>query len=38
MRIEAPFKKPLPKPLTSILHVEFPGHIEIDNYRNVVVE
>ena len=38
VRIETRFKKPLPEPLTCILYAEFPGHIEIDNSRNVIVE
>ena len=38
VRIEARFKKPLPEPVTCILYAEFPGHIEIDNSRNVTVE
>jgi hypothetical protein len=38
VRIEARFKKPLPKPVTCILYAEFPGHVEIDNSRNVTVE
>ena len=38
MRIEARFKKSLPEPVTCILYAEFPGHIEIDNSRNVAVE
>jgi hypothetical protein len=38
VRIEARFKKPLPEPVTCILYVEFLGHIEIDNCRNVTVE
>jgi len=33
--IEARFIKPLPEPVTCILYAEFPGHIEIDNSRNV---
>ena len=32
------FKKPLPEPVTCILYAEFPGHVEIDNSRNVTVE
>jgi hypothetical protein len=36
--IEALFKKPLPESVTCILYAEFPGHIEIDNSRNVTVE
>jgi hypothetical protein len=36
--IEARFKKPLPEPVTCILYAEFPGHIKIDNSRNVRVE
>ena len=35
VRIEARFKKPLPEPVTFILYVEFPGHVEIDNSRNL---
>ena len=38
VRIEARFKKPLPEPVTCILYAEFPGHIEIDNSRNLTVE
>jgi hypothetical protein len=38
VRIEALFKKPLPKSVTCILYAELPGHIEIDNSRNVTVE
>ena len=38
VRIEARFKKPLPEPVTCILYAEFPGHVEIDNSRNVTVE
>ena len=38
VRNEARFKKPLPEPVTCILYAEFPGHIEIDNSRNVKVE
>ena len=38
VRIEGRFKKPLPEPVTCILHAEFPGHVEIDNYRNVTVK
>ena len=38
VRIEAQFKKPLPEPVTCILYAEFPGHFEIDNSRNVIVE
>jgi hypothetical protein len=38
LRIEAHFKKPIPQPVTCILYAEFPGHIEIDNSRNVTVE
>jgi hypothetical protein len=38
VRIEALFKKPLPDSVTCILYAEFPGHIEIDNSRNVTVE
>jgi len=38
VRIEARFKKPLPKPVACILYAEFPGHVEIDNARNVTVE
>jgi len=37
-RIQARFKIPLPEPVTYILNDEFPGHIEIDNSRNVTVE
>ena len=37
-RIVARFKKPLPEPFTCILYFEFPGHVEIDNSRNVTVE
>ena len=35
---EAQLKKPLPEFVTCILYAEFPGHVEIDNYRNVTVE
>ena len=35
---EARFKKPLPEPVTGILYADFPGHVEIDNSRNVTVE
>jgi hypothetical protein len=35
---EALFKKRLPKPVICILFAEFPGHIEVDNSRNVTVE
>jgi hypothetical protein len=38
VRIEERFKKTLPEPVTSILRAEFPGHVEIDNSRNVTVE
>jgi hypothetical protein len=38
VRIEARFKKPLPETVTYILYAEFPGHIEIDNSRKVIVE
>jgi len=38
VRIEALFKRPLPEPVTYILYSEFPGHIEIDYFRNVTVE
>ena len=38
LRIEAGFKKPLPKPVTCILYAEFPGQVEIDNYRSVTVK
>jgi len=38
LRIEARLKKPLPEPATYILYAEFPGHVEIDNSRNVTVE
>jgi hypothetical protein len=38
VRIEARFEKPLPEPVTCILYAEFPGHVEIDNSRNVTVE
>ena len=38
VRIEARFKKPLPEPITCILYAEFPGHVEIDNSRNVTLE
>jgi len=38
VRNEAQFKKPLPEPVTCILYAEFPGHIEIDSSRNVIVE
>ena len=38
VRIEARFKKPLPELVTCILYAEFPGHVEIDNSRNVTVE
>ena len=38
VRIEARFKKPLPETVTCILYAEFPGHVEIDNSRNVTVE
>jgi len=38
VRIEARFKKPIPESFTCILYAEFPGHIEIDNPRNVIVE
>ena len=37
MRTEAIFKKPLPEPVTCILYAEFPGHVEIENSRNVTV-
>ena len=35
---EARFKKPLSEPVTCILYAEFPGHVEIDNSRNITVE
>ena len=35
VRIVARFIKPLPEPVTCILYAEFPGHVEIDNFRNV---
>jgi len=38
VRIEARFKKPLPEPVTCSLYAVFPGHIEMDNSRNVTVE
>jgi hypothetical protein len=38
VRIKARFKKPLPQSVTCILYAEFPGHVEIDNSRNVKVE
>jgi len=38
LRIETRFKKPLPEPVPCILYAEFPGHVEIDNSRNVTVE
>ena len=38
VRIEARFKKPLPEHVTRILYAEFPGHIDIDNPRNVTVK
>jgi hypothetical protein len=38
VRLEARFKKPLPEPVACILYAEFPGHIEIDSFRNVAVE
>jgi len=38
VRIEAQLKKPLPEPVTCILHAEFPGHVKIKNSRNVTVE
>ena len=38
MHIEARVKKPLPHPVTCILYADFPGHVEIDNSRNVTVE
>jgi len=36
--LEVLFKKPLPEQVTCVLYAEFPGHIEIDNSRNVTVE
>jgi hypothetical protein len=38
VRIKARFKKQLLEHATCILYAEFPGHIEIDNSRNVTVE
>jgi len=38
VRIDARFKKHLPEPVTSISYAEIPGHVEIDNSRNVRVE
>jgi len=38
VRFEALLLKPLPEHVTGILYAEFPGHIEIDNARNVTVE
>jgi len=38
VRIEERFRKPLPEPVTCILFAEFPGHVEIDNLKNVTVE
>jgi hypothetical protein len=38
VRIEARFKKPPPEPVTCILYAEFPGHVEIDNSRNVTAQ
>ena len=38
LRIETCFKQPLSEPVTCFLYAEFPGHIEIDNSRNVTVE
>jgi len=38
VRIDARFNKPLPEPVNCILYAEFPGHVEIDEARNVTVE
>ena len=38
VRIETRFKKSPPEPVTCILYAAFPGHVEIDNSRNVIVE
>jgi hypothetical protein len=38
VHIEALFKNPLPESVRCSLYAEFPGHIEIDNSRNVTVE
>jgi len=38
VRIGGRFKNPLPEPVTCILHAEFPGHVDIDNSRNVTVK
>jgi len=38
MCIGARFKRPLPEPVICILYDEFPGHIPIDNCRNLTVE
>ena len=38
VRIEVRFKRPLAEPVTCILCAEFPGHMEIDNSRNVTVK
>ena len=38
LRIEARFKKPLPETVACILYAAFPGHVEIDNSRNVTVK
>ena len=38
VHVEARFNKPLPEPVTCILYAEFPGHVEIENARNVTVE
>ena len=38
VRIQGRFKKPLPEPVTCVLYAKFPGHVEIDNSRKVIVE
>ena len=38
VRIGARFNKPLTEPVTCIVYAQFPGHVEIDNSRNVTVK
>jgi hypothetical protein len=38
VRIEASFKKPPTETVTCISYADFPGHVVIDNSRNVTVQ
>jgi len=38
LRVEARLKKPFLEPVTWVLYAEFPGHIEIDKSRNIILE